>query len=446
MSSLRLRIPLAAASLVAAALALAALLDGAESLLIAGLVLGAVAGLLGVLASRSLLRPLASVKQAAAAIAAGDFGARVWPRPAGEVGELADAFNRMADAVQEQMTDASAQRGRLEAALNSSIDAVVALDGDLRVLYANVAAERLFQRPAAEVAGKPFVWYMPNEQVLDAVRASRDRGERHVNVIERPGRQYLQAVTTPIVGGGDWAVLVVFHDLTDVRRTELVRRDFVANVSHELRTPLAGLKSVIETLAAGAIEEPKLAHEFLDRADDEVDRLIQLVEELLELSRIESGEVPLVVAPADVAALLSDVAEHLRPQAERKGVSLSLRVGEDVGSADLDARRLERALSNLVHNAIKFTPEGGAVTVSAERAGDRLVVKVSDTGIGVAAEDLPRIFERFYKVDHSRASGGSGIGLAVVKHTVEAHGGSVKAESELGRGSTFSFSLPVARP
>ena len=446
MSSLALRILLACLALVLASVALAAVFDGsARSLLVAAVVVGGLAVLLGLLISTSVLRPLGRVGAAAAMLAGGDFTARVRPRPAGELGELADAFNRMAATVEEQMVAASEERSRLTAALNSSVDAVIAVDHELRVLFANLAAERLFQRSAAEIVGNPFVWSLADPQVIEAVRRGRDRGERQVNLIERTGRQYLQAVTTPIVGGGGWAVLVVIHDVTDVRRTELVRRDFVANVSHELRTPLAAIKSVIETLAGGALAEPGVAREFLARADDEVDRLIQLVEELLELSRIESGEVPLLIAPADIAAMLGDVVGRLLPQAERKGVSLSLRVAEDVGRVAVDAQRLERAVGNLVHNAIKFTPEGGSVTLSAAREADRLMVSVSDTGVGIAAADLPRIFERFYKVDHSRAGGGSGLGLAVVRHTVEAHGGSVRAESELGRGSTFSFSIPLTR-
>jgi two-component system phosphate regulon sensor histidine kinase PhoR len=231
--------------------------------------------------------------------------------------------------------------------------------------------------------------------------------------------------------------------MTEVRRTEQMRHDFVANVSHELRTPLAAIKSVIETITGGAIDDRQVALDFLGRADNEVDRLIQLVEELLELSRIESGEAPLTIEEVDVAALLEEAVERLRPQAERKNLELSLDVAPDLGKLPLDARRIERALVNLMHNAVKFTPEGGRVAVNAGVVDGTLFVKISDTGIGIAATDLPRVFERFYKVDHSRADVGSGIGLAIVKHSVEAHGGSVSVESEPGHGSTFGFSIPL---
>jgi two-component system phosphate regulon sensor histidine kinase PhoR len=254
---------------------------------------------------------------------------------------------------------------------------------------------------------------------------------------------FFQVVTTPIAGGGEWSVLIVFHDLTDVQRTEQIRRDFVANVSHELRTPLAALKSVVETLAEGALQDENVSQDFLRRADGEVDRLVQLVEELLELSRIESGEQPLVLQDTDVAGLLSEAAERLRPQAERARLNLTLELAPDLGHARLDGGRIERAVLNLLHNAIKFTPSGGDVTLAARRANGSLEVEVRDTGTGIAASDLTRIFERFYKVDQSRASGGSGLGLALVKHAVEAHGGTIHVESQQTRGSVFSFRIPL---
>jgi two-component system phosphate regulon sensor histidine kinase PhoR len=376
-------------------------------------------------------------------IARGDFSARVWPRPSGPAGELADAVNSMAEQVQQQMASASQERSRLAAALNSSIDAVAALDGAGRILFANLAFERAFGRSQMEIAGRPFAWVLADEQVLEAIRASREQQLRQISNVEVSGRQFLQVVTTPIAGGGEWSVLVVCHDLTDVKRTEQVRHDFVANVSHELRTPLAAIKSVVETLAEGALQDETVAQEFLRRADQEVDRLVVMVEELLELSRIESGEQPLAREDVDVAVLLAEVVERLRPQAEHAQIELRLELAPELGRASLDVSRIERAVLNLVQNALKFTPEGGAVTVAAARNAHELRVEVRDTGIGIAPADLPRIFERFYKADQSRASVGSGLGLALVKHAVEAHGGSLGVSSEPGKGSVFSFTIPV---
>jgi two-component system, OmpR family, phosphate regulon sensor histidine kinase PhoR len=395
------------------------------------------------LAVSYLLRPLQSVRDAAAHIAAGDMAGRIRQRPPGPAGQMADALNLVAQQFQRQMSNASEGESRLAAALNSSIDAVAALDNEGRILFANVAFEQVFGRALNDVAGKPFVHVLADEDVIDAIRGSREQGLRQINVIERPGRQFFQVVTTPIAGGGEWSVLIVFHDVTDVQRTDQIRRDFVANVSHELRTPLAALKSVVETLAEGALEDPNVAQDFLRRADGEVDRLVQLVEELLELSRIESGEQPLALRETDVAVLLTEASERLRPQAKRARLSLALELAPELGLAKLDGARIERAVLNLLHNAIKFTPSGGEVTLAAYREDGQLMVQVRDTGTGIEASDLTRIFERFYKVDQSRASGGSGLGLALVKHAVEAHGGTIHVESERTKGSVFSFRIPL---
>lgn len=432
-------IGICAVSLVVAVVALA--IGGGTGMLIAGVALGVLVCTLA--AGRYVLRPLGDVIEAANAIAGGDYGARVRPRPPGVAGEVSDAFNAMAERVQVEMSEASQERGRLEAALNSSIDAVAALDGEGRILFANVGFEETFGVTSEQVTGTPLVWVLADNEVVEAIRASRERGLKGVNLIERPGRRYLQVVTTPIAGGGKWNVLLVCHDLTDVKRTELVRRDFVANVSHELRTPLASIKSVVETLQDGALDEPDVAQEFLRRADQEVDRIVLLVEELLELSRIESGEQPLLLDDTNVSALLGDVVQRLQSQAERGELELVLE-GNDAGIARIDAARIERTVINLVQNAIKFTPPGGRVTVSARRHAGTLEIDVSDTGIGISEEDIPRVFERFYKVDHSRVSGGSGLGLALVKHAVEAHGGSASVRSTPGEGSTFTITVPLA--
>jgi two-component system phosphate regulon sensor histidine kinase PhoR len=417
--------------------------ESLEAGLIVAIVLGIATGML-------MLRPVRNasegIKSAALSLASGDYAARVSTGVGGEVGELSGAFNQMAQQVQLQMALASEGRNRLTAALDSSVDAVLALDVEARVLYANLAAQTLFDRDARTIAGNPVSWLLPDEQIIDAVRSSRDSGTQTRIDVERPGRRYFRVVTSSITAGGEWAVLVVLHDVSDVKRTDQIRRDFVANVSHELRTPLAGIKAVIETLAEGALDDHDVATDFLTRADSEVDRLIQLVEELLDLSRNESGEVPLQPRETDIERLVLDVAERLRPQAERKHINLDVDVQPTAGIALVDAERIERALINLVQNAVKFTPEGGSVTMSAEGEHGEIILRVRDTGIGIAAAALPRIFERFYKADPSRAGrAGSGIGLAIVKHAVEAHGGSVSVESELGAGTTFTVTLPTRR-
>ena len=440
MTSLRLRIP--AAFLLGVGLAAPAFVISTP---IGVAVLIASTTVIAVMAARSLVHPLESITDAARSIAQGDFGARPSVRQPGEIGNLVQAFDTMAQELQLRMAAAAQERSRLAAALNSSVDAVVAVDEDGRVLFTNVSAERLFELSSSAVVGKPIAWLLPDDSIVSAVRASRDRRLPSQSLIERPGRRFFQAVTSPIIGGGEWAVLIVLHDVTDVTRTERIRRDFVANVSHELRSPLAGIKSVIETLVGGALDERQVALDFLDRADSEVDRLIQLVEELLELSRIESGELPLVPTQTDLADMLGQMTNRVQQQAQRKNIALTADVADDLGSISLDRGRIERALLNLVHNAIKFTAEGGSIAVVANRENKFLRIDVVDSGIGIAEPHQARIFERFYKADPSHANdGGSGIGLAIVKHTVEAHGGTVTVESELGHGSRFVMRIPVA--
>lgn len=438
LASLRFRISAACVLLVAAALLI---YEIAQSLVVTLAVSVVAAALFGLAMSSTVLRPLGRMARAARAMASGDLAQRVDAPPSGEVGQLAEVFNEMAQSLQRLMAAASEERNRLTAALNSSTDAVLAVNAEGRIAFVNLAAERLFFRSQDELVGNPFAWVMPNEQVLDALKASREDGQRGAIVVERPNRQYLQVITTPIIGGGDWAALVVFHDLTDVKRVEQVRRDFVANVSHELRTPLASVKSVLETLQGGAIEDRRAAEDFISRANAEVDRLAQMVEELLELSRIESGEVPLAQQPVDMGKILAEAVERVRPQADRQGLNLTCEVGSGLPPIIGDAARLERAVLNLLHNAIKFTSSGGSVEASAAFDGAAVTVKVHDTGAGIAPDDLPRVFERFFKADRSRGERGTGLGLAVVKHTVEAHGGTVSVESEPGQGSTFSFSI-----
>jgi two-component system phosphate regulon sensor histidine kinase PhoR len=238
----------------------------------------------------------------------------------------------------------------------------------------------------------------------------------------------------------------MLQDLTQVRRLQTVRQDFISNVSHELRTPLASLRALTETLRDGALDDPPAASRFLDRMEVELDALTQMVEELLELSRIESGQVPLRLNPVLPHAAVCPPAERLRTQAERNQLDLDVQVARDLPLVLVDAGRIHQVVTNLVHNAIKFTPAGGHIEVRAKSDAAWVTVMVKDTGIGIAPHDLPRIFERFYKTDRSRSVGGTGLGLAIAKHLVQAHGGAIWAESQEGKGSVFYFTLPRAEP
>jgi two-component system phosphate regulon sensor histidine kinase PhoR len=238
-------------------------------------------------------------------------------------------------------------------------------------------------------------------------------------------------------------ILLLFQDITKQVQIDAVRRDFISNVSHELRTPLAGIKALTETLQNGAIDDPPAAHRFLERIETEVDSLSLMVSELLELSRIESGRVPLELKPTKPIDVVQPAFDRMYMQAERTGLVLTVDCLDDLPKITADAFRLQQVIVNLIHNSIKFTPEGGKVLVSAKVEDQYIRFSVSDTGKGISSSDLPRIFERFFKADRSRSSSGTGLGLAIARHTVEAHNGKIFAESTIGKGSTFSFIIPL---
>jgi len=436
---------LSAALVLVVATIVALIFGGASTALVTTVAVLVAAGLALLITAISSIGGSARVMAGASReIAEGQFTVRLDGGPNDEIGEAYSEFNRMAARLESLVAETSQERSRLTAAINSSPDAVVALDRESNITFASAAVRDLLDRDPNEVVGRPFVWMMPDAEVIEGLRASRERGESSSHVIERPNRRFLRAIITPIVGGGAWSSLVVFHDLTDVKRVEQVRRDFVANVSHELRTPLASIKSVIETLEGGAMEDSATARDFLQRADGEVDRLVQMVEELLELSRIESGELSMAREPVDIATAVQSAADRLRPQSEKAGVALSVAIGDNLPRVSGDRVSLERAIVNLINNAVKFTPEGGLVRISAQPFAGGVIIEVTDNGVGVEPADLPRVFERFFKADRARRAGGTGLGLAVVKHTAEAHGGRVEAESTLGQGSTFRIWLPAA--
>lgn len=249
---------------------------------------------------------------------------------------------------------------------------------------------------------------------------------------------------------------VVIEDLSELRRLERVRRDFIANISHELRTPLASVSLLAETLEDAIETDPDKAQVFVERIESEVRYLSDLVAELLELSRIESGRVPMSIEPVESELLVREVMARLLPQAQRHRVQLRTAISQGQTMVAADSKQITRVLVNLVHNAIKFTPSGGTVVIGCQRQSDETMQSffVRDTGVGIAPEDLPRIFERFYKVNQSRAranfigpgGGGSGLGLAIARHVIEAHGGRISATSEPGKGSVFTFTLPLIPP
>jgi two-component system phosphate regulon sensor histidine kinase PhoR len=339
-----------------------------------------------------------------------------------------------------QIQELETERARLAAMLDQMTDGVMIADPAGMINFANPAAGRLFE--TSEVIDRNIVEVIRQHQLIEAWRVCQETGEMQTQSVEMPDRrQFLQIVAIPdrTTGGS----LLLVQDLTRVRHLETVRRDFVSNISHELRTPLASLKALTETLQDGALEDHEAAKRFLVRIEAEVDALTQMAAELLELSRIESGQVPLDLKPVSPATLLFTVLDRMRLQVERAAISFSVVCPPDLPSVRADAPRLEQVLVNLIHNAVKFTPPGGQVIISSQKEEDFIRFAVQDSGVGISPEDLPRIFERFYKTDRARTSGGTGLGLSISRHIVEAHGGRIWAESEEGKGSTFFFTVPT---
>ncbi len=381
-------------------------------------------------------------------IAAGDLDARLYyQHPGGELGELTDSFNNMAEQLRDRVNDLDEGRGRLAAMLEKMADGVLITDWLGRVSLINPAAARLLEFSQEEALNRPFAEVIRHHELIEMWQASSDQEKELLATAELDrGGTFVQMIVTPLGKTEQQDRLVILQDLTQIRRLETVRRDFISNISHELRTPLASLKALVETLAHGALEDPPAARRFLDHADLEVDALIQMVEELLELSRIESGMVPLSLSATEVADIVNPPVKRLRRQAERKDLSLAVTLPGDLPSVLADANRARQVVSNLVHNAIKFTPPGGEIEVSAraDREESEIVVSVRDSGQGIGTNELGRIFERFYKADRARSGGGTGLGLAIARHIVQAHNGQIWVKSKEGKGSTFYFSLPLA--
>jgi len=336
-------------------------------------------------------------------------------------------------------------KARFDALLAHLENGVVLVDEQGNVLLTNSRVQNIFALSSDESKAATLPSLLRHYQFVELWRRAMQLGApQSLSAEVLQSKRFVRASVFPLRDALGGHALILFEDVTELRRLETVRRDFVSNVSHELRTPLTSLKALTESLRAGALDEPETARRFLGHIETEVDALSELVSELLELARTESQNLPLrreAVAPCEI---LDSGVERLRLQAERAGVSLSKTCEENMPKVSADAPRLEQVFVNLIHNAIKFTPAGGSIQVSAQLKGRAVEFSVIDTGIGISQEDQTRIFERFYKTDPARNKSGTGLGLAIAKHLVEAHGGQIGVESKEGQGSRFYFTVPLA--
>jgi len=409
-------------------------------IIVVGIAASAVALLALVVLARAITQPIRMLTAKAEALAG---GAPVNFTIAGpdEVERLGGALRRMAATITGERALAEAERDRLAVLINELTDVILIADANGRIVLANRSATQTLGPAAAP--GHQLVEAIREHEVLDAVGRASIGADEVAQVERSDPPRFARAIARRLADG---QLLVVIQDLTNLRRLETVRRDFVANVSHELRTPIASLKAMTETLEDGAIDDPTTARDFVGRMHQEIDALAQLVEELLLLGGIESGQLPLRVERVGLADLLARARDRFAALAERSGVRLELDPTPVLPDVQADPERIAQVFANLIHNAVRYTPAGGEIHLSAQTANGAIAFSVRDTGHGIAADDLARIFERFYKGDRARTTGGTGLGLAIAKHIVQQHGGELSAASDgPGRGATFTFTLPIAR-
>ena len=417
-----------------------------------------------------LVRPVASLNQAADAIATGDYRQRVYVPNRDELGTLAATLNRMSQALGIRMSQLSQTAARQSTALGGMIEGVIAVDARQRIVLANDAAGRLYEFRPADVEGRPLLEVVRNHALNAAVTTGLATSTPQRIETLRTGASSLTVDihVQPLPGEPCPGVVLVIHDTTELRRLESIRRDFVANVSHELKTPLSSIKAYTETLRGG-VADPETAQRFLGRIEEQADRLHLLIMDMLMLARIESDQQAFEIVSVDVPDVVRACIESQRQAAEAKRITLTVAPSSEAADASCrvraDREGLREILDNLVDNAVKYTPEDGSVTVGwsrGARSEDRgangedvaagiqhpassIVLFVRDTGIGIKPQDQQRVFERFYRVDkaRSREVGSTGLGLSIVKHLVQAFGGKVGVESTPGSGSTFTVELPV---
>lgn len=416
-------------------------------------VLGTAAGfllmlLLGLIVARQFTVPIAAMTRAAEELRNGNYDYRVRWDPRDEFGLLADTLNRLGAEVTERVATISQEDAQLRAILAGMVEGVVAVDQDDAVSFCNQAARDVLEIQRGDVQGRRLWELAPVrdlEALLEQARAGRAPASGEIELFRGEKERVIDVHASPFRGGGRRGVVLVMNDVTELRRLERVRRDFVANVSHELKTPLTSIKGFVETLLSGALHDPENNERFLKRIDANVERLNHLVSDLLSLARIESQ----VEAHHDEVAwrpVLDEVCRRNEEAARRRGVALEVSVEEDVVVLG-DREAMVQVLENLLNNAIKYTPGPGSVRVRLSRLDGRGVLEVEDTGIGIPPRDLDRIFERFYRVDkaRSREVGGTGLGLSIVRNLVRKMEGDVRVQSEEGRGTRFTVELPLVQ-
>ncbi|MEL3972619.1 ATP-binding protein [Rossellomorea oryzaecorticis] len=392
-------------------------------------------------------RPIESATKVAIELAKGNYRARTYEDRLDETSMLSTSINILARNLQEMVTSQEMQQDRLTTLIENMGSALLLIDQRGFVVLTNRTFREFFNLKESELKKVRYhevIHYQQVNKLVEEIFMTEDRVRRQILLPHRIERKHYEVYGAPIIGQNDeWkGIVVVFHDITELKNLEQMRKDFVANVSHELKTPITSIKGFSETLLDGAMKDEDALKSFLEIILTESDRLQSLIQDLLELSKIEKHGFELSLEKQEVSELVGDVLPILKDRAEKKDITIHTQF-ESRGEAEIDPYRLKQVFINLISNAIVYTPQGGDVTISITEDRENVHVSIKDNGIGISGEELPRIFERFYRVDkaRSRNSGGTGLGLAIVKHIIEAHEGKIEVESEVNKGTTFTVCL-----
>lgn len=395
-----------------------------------------------------IVAPLREMTAVAKNMAEGRLDAEVRVVTNDEVGALARSFNYMGLRLKETIGQITEERNKLQTILTSMADGVIAIDREGRILLINPMVEKMFGVKPEDATGRGVIEVIRNydlEKLLLGALVVNDSFTREFEMLSPMVRTFRVHFAPLRNASGTVGVVAVLRDITEIRKLERMRTEFVANVSHELRTPLTSIKGFVETLLDGAIEDKMLARHFLDVINEESERLTRLINDLLTLSRLEEKDAGVNKGPVEMAKVINSVVSMMSPRLKEKNLELTTDITDGLPVIQADKDMVGQLLINLLDNAVKYTPEGGRIKVEAQPVQQGIKVVVGDTGIGIPEESLPRLFERFYRVDkaRSREMGGTGLGLAIVKHILELHGGSIEVKSTPGRGTAFTFYLPA---
>ncbi|WP_064092594.1 two-component system histidine kinase PnpS [Rossellomorea aquimaris] len=403
-----------------------------------------------ILGSRITVRytkPIESATNVAMELAKGNYRARTFEDRVDETSMLSSSINILARNLQEMVNSQEMQQDRLTTLIENMGSALLLIDHRGFIVLTNRTFREFFnleETQLKKVRYHEVIHYKEVNKLVEEIFMTEERLRKQILLPHKIERRHYEVSGAPIIGHNDeWkGIVVVFHDITELKKLEQMRKDFVANVSHELKTPITSIKGFSETLLDGAMNDPETTKSFLEIILLESDRLQSLIQDLLELSKIEKQGFELTTEMSEISSLIEEVMPILKEKAKSKEIEIQTSF-ETVGEAEVDSYRLKQVFINLISNAIAYTPKGGKVIVVVREDKRKVHISIKDNGIGISEEELPRIFERFYRVDkaRSRNSGGTGLGLAIVKHIIEAHEGEIKVESELNKGTTFTVSL-----